>query len=647
MPQLYQAIRETVKSKGQLIPYGDDLKKYLKANKDYYVSLYQYTEEQKKQFEERGTVSGITSVTSNRLYFDLDKEGDLDQAKTDAVNLAKRLIDTYNIPEEAIQAFWSGKKGYALEVQLKNRITPEQMRHIIHLFAKDFTTLDTVVVDPNRIIRIPNTIHQSSNLYKIPLELWELEELSVDQIQDMAKTPREMSKVSQPVDLPASLLTQPKAAEPKLVLATDTDLSTIDFSKKMKGFTNCKWALCDGYEVRPHDRHHKLTAIVATAKSLNALEGQAYYMAKHAMKRGVERYGGEECSKEDLNQIVRSIYSPTWQGGTYSCKDGKSPWLTSICSTLGVHKCQALNVDVVSTSEVFGLFNDYAVNFDQNIIKTGIEPLDARTKFMVGTSNGILAPPGVGKTTLSLALLNYNSSVGNHSVFFSYDMFHSLVYLRLIQKHFGYNQDKIFDIFRHDKRKAEEIKARLEEEYKNVHFCFKSGQTADEIYETILDTEQKIGNKIRLGMVDYNELVISNVSDPTQSSAQTAQRLRQIANDTSTCMITLLQPSKIYSNPADEITTYQGAKGSGAIAQSMSLIISLSRPGFSPRTPENDKYLTVNALKNRMGSLFTVDLGWDGASGSIRELTSEEEFDLKALREKKKLEAEKQSDGWN
>ena len=193
MPQLYQAIRETVKSKGQLIPYGDDLKKYLKANKDYYVSLYQYTEEQKKQFEERGTVSGITSVTSNRLYFDLDKEGDLDQAKTDAVNLAKRLIDTYNIPEEAIQAFWSGKKGYALEVQLKNRITPEQMRHIIHLFAKDFTTLDTVVVDPNRIIRIPNTIHQSSNLYKIPLELWELEELSVDQIQDMAKTPREIS----------------------------------------------------------------------------------------------------------------------------------------------------------------------------------------------------------------------------------------------------------------------------------------------------------------------------------------------------------------------------------------------------------------------------------------------------------------------
>mgnify|MGYP003330418902 CR=1 FL=1 len=365
------------------------------------------------------------------------------------------------------------------------------------------------------------------------------------------------------------------------------------------------------------------------------------------MKRGVERYGGEECSKDDLEQIVKSVYSPTWQGGTYSCKDGKSPWLTQVCNSLGPHRCQALNVDIVSPSEVFGLFNDYALNFDKNIIKTGIGPLDDRCKFMVGTSNGILASPGVGKTSISLNILNNNSKEKNHSIFFSYDMFHSMVYLRLIQKHFRMSQDQIFNVFRNDKKKAEAIKQTIEEQYSHVHFCFKSGQTADEIYETILDTEQKIGNKVRLVMVDYNELIISNLSDSVQSSAQTAQRLRQIANDTATCAITLLQPSKVYSNPSDEITTYQGAKGSGAIAQSMSLMLSLSRPGFSPRTPEKDKFLTVNALKNRMGPLFTVDLGWDGATAAIRELTETEEYELAQLREQKKLESEEKSDGWN
>ncbi|NJO64176.1 MAG: hypothetical protein HC836_40195 [Richelia sp. RM2_1_2] len=58
---------------------------------------------------------------------------------------------------------------------------------------------------------------------------------------------------------------------------------------------------------------------------------------------------------------------------------------------------------------------------------------------------------------------------------------------------------------------------------------------------------------------------------------------------------------KVYSSPSDEIRTYQGAKGSGAIAQAMTLMISLSRPGFNPRYPEDDKYFTINALKIEMG----------------------------------------------
>lgn len=645
---LYQALRETVKSKGILIPYGDDVFNYIKNNKDFYVSLYQYTEEQKKLFDEKGTVSGIRDTTTDRLVFDFDSKQDLNKAKADALSLALELVNTYEIPENAIQAYFSGSKGFALELLLKERLTPEQVRNIVHSLGKNHETLDTQIVDPNRIIRVPNTVHPVSGLYKIPLELWELEELKVDQIKQLASKPRELKVDKVLTSLPNKLSIVTQIEQPKMkVVSGDNDLTSIDFTRKMKGFTNCKWALCDGYEVRQNDRHHKLTAIVATARSLNALEGQAYYMAKHAMKRGVERYGGEECSKDDLEQIVKSVYSPTWQGGTYSCKDGKSPWLSQVCNNLGPHRCQALNVDIVSPSEVFGLFNDYALNFDKNIIKTGIDSLDRRCKFMVGTSNGILASPGVGKTSISLNILNNNSKEKNHSIFFSYDMFHSMVYLRLIQKHFKFSQDQIFKIFRSEPKKVEQIRRTIEEQYDHVHFCFKSGQTADEIYETILDTEQKIGNKVRLVMVDYNELIISNLSDSVQSSAQTAQRLRQIANDTSTCAITLLQPSKVYSNPSDEITTYQGAKGSGAIAQSMSLMLSLSRPGFSPRTPEKDKFLTVNALKNRMGPLFTVDLGWDGATAAIRELSFEEESELAELREQKKLESEQKTDGWS
>lgn len=406
----------------------------------------------------------------------------------------------------------------------------------------------------------------------------------------------------------------------------------------MKGWTNCKWAILNGYEVKEGDRHNKLLTIIATCKALNVPKKKAYYMAKGAMEDGVERYGGEKCEKEDIWRDVESVYDPGWKGGTFSCKDGKSPWLTELCNSLGVHSCKGVEGTTISAGNVFSLFSKYAESYENNVLKTGIDPLDEQCKFMVGTSNGILAPPGVGKTSLVLSILNYNSMNDNHSIFFSYDMFHSMVYIRMIQKHFGYTQDEIFHIFKHNKKKLEEVNEKLQHQYKNVHFCFKSGQTLDEQYETILETEQRIGNKIKITALDYNELVTTNVSDPTQASAMVAQRRRQIANDTETCGIDLLQPAKIFSNPADEITTYQGAKGSGAIAQSLTLMLSLSRPGFSPRHPQNDKYLTINALKNRNGGLFTIDLGWNGLTGQARRLTMEEEMELSELRTQKAME---------
>lgn len=636
-----------VQDKGVLLT-PDELKEHINPFEDNYESLYLYNEEQKKSFDVTKSVAGMEEVITDKILFDFDRDGDFEQAVSDACILVGRLIDN-GIPSDAIGSYFSGNKGIHIQINTNDLLTVQQFKDITFGLAGDLPTFDRVVNNPNRIIRMENTKHKKSGLYKVRLHLDELQHRSTQEIKSLALKPREGILPPNKVTLPESVFKlRPTEKKPELKVVNN-DVIEIDFQHKVKGWSNCKWALLDGYGIKEHNRHHQLLAVVATAKALNELEGNAYYKAKHAMKRGVERYGGSECSKEDLEAIVKSVYSVGWKGGTFSCKDGKSPWLTEICNSLGRHRCQAIDSPVVTTNEVFGLFNDYAENFEKNVLQTGIGVLDEKCKFMVGTSNGILAPPGVGKSTMSFAMLNHNSNLGNHSIFFSYDMFHSMVFLRLVQRHTGLKQEEIFDIFKHDKKKSYEIKALLDQEYKNVHFCFKSGQTADEIYETILDTEQKVGDKVKLVMVDYNELIISpNISDPTQASAQTAQRLRQIANDTATSVVTLLQPAKIFSNPAEEITTYQGAKGSGAISQSMSLIISLSRPGFSPRHPEDDRFFTVNALKNRQGPLFTVDLGWNGLAGQIYELSDEQHQELSELRERRKNEkAAEKKDDWS
>ncbi len=636
----YKALRHHVDDKNyKLIPIDTNYWEsgLVDTESDYYLSIFDYTEEQYQQWKKTGSIAGIRDVTTTELVFDFDgTQNDFTAARLETLDLVRKLKEK-GISEKNISLAFSGSRGFSVKVFSEQRLSLSQVKQITSELTAGYKTIDPSIYTNSAIFRITGTKNPKSGLYKTSLPLEEIESLTDDEIKSKAFSLDTIEDIS--VE-PVKLNFIPKDVSEKKQEVQILQDNEITFTQKPKGWSNCKWALSQGYEIKSGDRKTKLVALVATCRALNFTKEQAYYMAKNAYEKGMERYGGEPFKKEELwDDVVERVYGPTWTGGMYSCRDGKSPWLTQLCASLGRHKCQTSDLEVVTTEEVFDLFQDYAINFEKNVLETGIESLDERCKFLVGTSNGILAPPGVGKTTMSLRVLNHNSKLGNQCVFFSYDMFHSMVYLRLVQKHFNYSQDKIFDIFKHNTNESKRIKETISQEYENVHFCFKSGQTADEIHETILDVEDKSGKKVKLGLVDYNELVISGISDPTQSSAQVAQRLRQIANDASVCMVTLLQPSKIFSNPSDEITTYQGAKGSGAIAQSLSLMLSLSRPGFHPRHPETDKFLTINALKHRQGPLFTIDLGWDGLSGQIRELTEEEEYELKQIKEQRAAES--------
>lgn len=644
---MFVRICNGVQDKGKLVAEDTVYDHITDNERDWYMSVFKYSDAHVARFKELGTVAGINDVTTSTLLFDLDDKENPERARADALTLVERL-QTHGFPSDALKVFWSGNKGFHVEVETDRTFTPSEARSIcLNVIGKGLETLDSTVYNANRIIRIPGTRHKESGLYKSPLTLVDLASSTIASIKAKASRPPEgdweWTVASVPLPVLSAAAERPKTLAIKL--PGSEDYSDVDFTNKVKGWSNCKWALASGV-FRDGVRNQALTAVVATSKALNYTKDQAYHMAKSAAGQSAVRFGGEKYPKDHIWKIVESVYSPTWRGGSYSCKDGKSPWLTETCNSLGKHKCSDSAAPVVTTSEVFSMFEDYAKNYDKNCIKTGIDALDEKCNFMVGTSNGIVAAPGAGKTSMSLYLLHHNSQQGIPSIFFSYDMFHSMLYLRLVQKHTGWSQQKIFDAVRGNKKEADRIRDMLSNEYKNVSFCFKSGQTADEIQETILDTEQKIGNKLKLAIVDYNELVITpNVSDPTQSSAQVAQKLRAIANETSVCAITLLQPSKMYSNPADEFNTYQAAKGSGAIAQSMSLMLGLSRPGFSPRNPQNDQFITINALKNRQGGLFTLDLGWEGLTGNITELSSEQEWELNRIREEREAEREASGNG--
>lgn len=644
---LYESLRETVKSKGTMIPYGTDLTPLLKPNTDYYTSLYQYTDEQKKLFEANGTVSGIRDTTTGRLYFDFDSPGpDLDKAKKDAISLAADLIDNYDIPQETITAYFSGKKGFALEIHLSNRITPDQFKHIISKFSTKYPTLDTVVSDPNRIIRVPNTKHPTSGLYKVPLELWELDELSIADIQKLAVKPRNMPHQGAVLNsLPAGLIMPPQVVKPKIV-AINSDL---DFTKKPKFLTNCRWSLQNG-RFKEGSRSTAFLCLAASYKNQGFDLELVYRMLKGVAELQSQHTGEDRFPDAELyNNIVMQVFADNWTGGQYTCRTPGN-WLNSYCESLGHNKCKHQEELEVSSLETFsGKFKSFASNIEKNTIKFGIEVIDKKVMVTTNMLVGLLGAPSAGKTQTVYEILNKTSNQGIDSMFFSMDMGLPLVYTRLIQKHFSINRDNVYSIYKTDPQKEAQIDSTLKDQYKNVNFCFKSGLTVPQIKDIVIDYEKNVGKKLKLIVIDYLECLSSQFADSNASTALIAQQLKDLANETDTCVLILLQTQKASGDPSEPLLSMRKIKGASSIEQACSVIFTISRPGFSAKRPEDDKFITISTVKDRMGSLMSVDCGFEGLTGKITYPLSDEDYNLlKEVRQRKIDEktAAQESDPW-
>lgn len=613
-----------------------DVHDKVSSDKEWYQSTYYYDQNHYNQFQKTGSIKGIRDVSTNKLWFDFDSEHDPSIAQKDAIQVVDRL-NKHGIDDKNIEVYFSGNKGFHINVTLNRELKPKQVANICSSIGRELDTLDNSLYDAAQILRIPGTKNTKTGLFKVPLTVKQLKKLNINEIKAIAQSLDNVSENFEwsPVDVNDSLIEeQPK--EEVIEIEVKTDLKDI-LAIKPREWKDYKWALLNAYKVKPDERHESLLRIVATCRGLGYPLEYARAMCLVFDDKFVAQTGKDPVADLDTN-ILPSVYSEGWNGGQFSYKN--DIWLQKYCERIGIRpEDSLLQESTITIDEAFGLFKDYAENIDDLTIKTGIDALDERLRLTIGMTVSIVAGPGTGKTTLALKILNTMSRNEEQSLFLSYDMFHALVFQKLVQKHMNITEDTLFSKFKNNDSKFIDNSLKvLKEEYKNVEFCFKSGQSIDDIERTIRETEEKTGKKIRLVVLDYNELVITDVGDMTQSSAFVAQNLRRLANTLNVCIVTLVQPSKMTGSPSDEILSYRAIKGSSSIEQASSIILGMWRPGYDPRYPQDDNYITINCLKNRMGGLFTLDLGFSGANSDVYELTDEQHDHLKSIRARKNEE---------
>jgi hypothetical protein len=154
-----------------------------------FCTIYQYP-----------TLDPYVGAVISDFYMDFDCEQNLDKARKEAVAVIKKLVQDCDIPEKSIEAAFSGRKGISIIIDY--RIFNAESSAYLPLIWKSMIqeliaqlrlkTADTSIYERRRLWRLINSQHQKSGLFKIPLTLAELENLTIDKIKQMADKPREL-----------------------------------------------------------------------------------------------------------------------------------------------------------------------------------------------------------------------------------------------------------------------------------------------------------------------------------------------------------------------------------------------------------------------------------------------------------------------
>jgi hypothetical protein len=190
--------RQTVRWSDQFRDYHE-LADHIDSDREAYISLYHYPARPYcSHFKAAGsTPKGYAGPAGCRfLLFDIDRAGNLDAALADTRTLATFLRQRYGPHlDDGLGVYFSGSKGFHILAELSPACAPATIvpatckRMALMIAAKAGVRIDTGCFDHQRLVRLPNSRHPVTGLYKRFLTLGELFALDVPRIKELARHP--------------------------------------------------------------------------------------------------------------------------------------------------------------------------------------------------------------------------------------------------------------------------------------------------------------------------------------------------------------------------------------------------------------------------------------------------------------------------
>jgi hypothetical protein len=186
--------RALVRHEDLFVAYAEGMLVERGEEREAYLSHFVFGEELQRYYaSNQHSVKGFGGPCSCRwLTLDIDREDDLDGALADACRLTAFIQGCYRVDPIV---WFSGSKGFHVAVELAHKPPPSvAFPTIAKTFAETLARaagveIDRGVYDRNHIIRLPNTRHPKTGLYKRRIDADDLFQISVDGILRHATHP--------------------------------------------------------------------------------------------------------------------------------------------------------------------------------------------------------------------------------------------------------------------------------------------------------------------------------------------------------------------------------------------------------------------------------------------------------------------------
>ena len=195
-----ELVERGINNRGNIVPIGN----VGIAPRDYeaYISLFPFDKQVNEYVRINNTIKGYKGQHAcTYICIDIDNESDKESSRLSALDTISRLNSRYNISSDDLFIYYSGNKGF--HVYIVDRLIGIQNRYFDEIGAKcksfiaenfgDIPNIDSKIYEDHRIIRIPNSRHAKTGMYKVEITIDELR-LGMESICILAKAPRSLKR---------------------------------------------------------------------------------------------------------------------------------------------------------------------------------------------------------------------------------------------------------------------------------------------------------------------------------------------------------------------------------------------------------------------------------------------------------------------